>query len=401
MSDVSKSSNQSSKSSNAIDEAVIIDSTDQAKPPKDSKQNKTGALWFFTLLNLLIVLALVAGAYWYYSQIHQNTSQENSALKAVESALDDTKTQQNQLAANVKNQATQLNNEQAALLETVNELKQELESLASVNEGLGQRVAEMSGRRPSDWLLAEANYLVNMAGRKLYLEKDVETAFTLLSEADQRLVDLNDPSLFPIRKQLASDMQALQQVSLVSSSSVALEISGLSALVKDLPMDTLRLPEADADENTNLSEDVSDWRQNLAKTWRSIVGDFISIKHVDAPLEPYLAERQQWLIEEQIKHALAQAQTAVLNEQEALFKSAIQTAMTGVADNYLLDDNKVANFLESLQNLQNTNFTQDMPNKIEAQASLKRLIEQRIQSLYNSSLSPSVEAQNDEEGTAQ
>jgi len=82
---------------------------------------------------------------------------------------------------------------------------------------LERQISELSGRRPSDWLLAEANYLVNMAGRKLFLENDIGTSMTLLAEADARLEDLGDPSLLPIRALIASDIQTLQQVNPVST----------------------------------------------------------------------------------------------------------------------------------------------------------------------------------------
>ncbi len=55
----------------------------------------------------------------------------------------------------------------------------------------------MKGRRPNDWLLAEADYLVKMAGRKLWLEHDTASATILLESADHRIAELNDPSMTP------------------------------------------------------------------------------------------------------------------------------------------------------------------------------------------------------------
>ena len=53
-------------------------------------------------------------------------------------------------------------------------------------------MADVKGRRPNDWLLAEADYLVKLAGRKLFLEHDVESATQLMESADQRIASLND-----------------------------------------------------------------------------------------------------------------------------------------------------------------------------------------------------------------
>ncbi|MFT4655050.1 MAG: uroporphyrin-3 C-methyltransferase, partial [Patiriisocius sp.] len=244
---------------------------------------------------------------------------------------------------------------------------------------------EMSGRRPSDWLLAEANYLVNMAGRKLYLEKDIRTAMTLLKEADTRLNDLNDPSLFPVRALIAGDIQALSLVNPVSTNSIALAIAGMLSTVSELPLDTLQLPENINQQDLTLSENISDWRQNLQKTWQSVVDDLISIDYVDQPLEPYLAQRQQWLIEQQLNYALTQAQTAALNEQVEFYRAATQRAIGLLVEHYQIDNVRVSQFLGALQELQNIDFSRNYPANLASQASLQGIIEKRIQGLYNNS----------------
>lgn len=392
MSDVTESSKDTNPlSTEVVKEQVLETKSEAPKQTQHPKTNpakkspKTGALWFFTLINLLILMAICAGAYWYYLQLQQDTSNENSAISVLTQDIKDITKQQQALLNETESKLGLVNSNQAALSDSINTLAQQNKALALNTESVNKRLAEMSGRRPSDWLLAEANYLVNMAGRKVYLEKDLSTAMTLLQEADQRLQDLNDPSLFPVRALIAADIQALNQATPVSTTSIALAIAGMLPKVSELPMDSLKLPETESATDLTLSENVSDWQSNLAKTWEAIVGDFFSIKAIDQPLEPYLAERQQWLIEQQIKHALAQAQTAVLNEQGTLFKSAIQQAIAGLVEHYKIDNANVGQFIEALQQLQNSDFSQNIPNKLSSQASLKDIIEQRIQNLYNNS----------------
>jgi len=401
MSDLPESPKETSRSSEKIEDAVVIDTANQtaAKEQDKNRSSKTGALWFFTLINFLLLLAVCGGAYWYYLQLDKNASSENSLVSSLQTEVKGLSKTQSNLRSALNTQTNSVNNKQEDLSQSLNQLANNMQSISESNEGLAKRLAELSGRRPSDWLLAEANYLVNMAGRKVYLEKDIQTAITLLQEANQRLNDLNDPSLFPVRTLISQDIQSLQQVTLTSSSNVAIELSGMIAQVANLPMDVLRLPETAATDDVTLSDDVNDWQQNLAKTWRAIVGDFISIKSVDAPLEPYLAERQQWLIEQEVKHALAQSQTAILNDQEALFTNAIQQAIAGIDEHYNTDDAKVEQFVDNLQRLQNTDFTSNIPSRLASQASLKDVIEQRIQSLYNNVNTPSSAPQSNQQGT--
>ena len=368
-----------------VEDAVVVEDNSHAA----IKPAKTGLLWFITVINLLVLLAVCGGAYWYYTQIAGDESSKQTEVLAIKQNLDDQglsfRNNINQLEQNDQSLERKLANTQQSNQQDLANIQQSVESNTITTQALSKRLGEMSGRRPSDWLLAEANYLVNMAGRKLYLEKDIATAITLLKEADARLEDLNDPSLFPVRALIAADIQTLHQVNRVSTHSIALTIAGMLPQVNGLSLNKLKLPESSIEDDSALSESVSDWRKNLAKTWESIVGDLISIDYVDQPLEPYLAERQQWLIEQQLKHSLAQAQTAALSEDVALYRSAIQQGLDLIAEHYQLDNAEVIQFLATLQELQSIDFSRNYPNNLSSLSALKDVLQQRIQGLYNNS----------------
>lgn len=389
MTDLTQSPNNQSTD---VEDAVVIEETSAAT----EKPAKTGFLWFITLINLIVLMLMCAGAYWYYTQIASDESSKQFEVLTIQQNLDDQgrslQGNINQLKQSNQSLESQLANTQQANQQELENVQQNLdnaqqgiENNTMTSQALSKRLAEMSGRRPSDWLLAEADYLVNMAGRKLYLEKDLRTAATLLKEADARLDDLNDPSLFPVRALIAADIQSLNQVNQVSTNSIALTLAGMLPRISELPLDKLQLPESTKRENLDLSEDVSDWRVNLSKTWQSIVGDLFSIDYVDKPLEPYLAERQQWLIEQQLKHSLTQAQTAALDEQVALYRSSIEQGMGLIEEHYQLDDTQVSQFLAALQELLNIDFSRNYPNSLSSQAALKDILDQRIKGLYNNS----------------
>jgi uroporphyrin-3 C-methyltransferase len=372
----SKSVSASSRKDD-IEDGVVIDS--QAAPTNNKRtpqKSSTKVLWFFTLVNLLLILSLGAAGYWYYMQ----------ALAAENARVDDLAPLKSEILTTGR-EVGELNTK---IIESSEATSQSIDSLLSqvfanneANQALAKQLSEVSGRRPSDWLLAEANYLVNMAGRKLYLEHDLQTSMTLLREADARLQDLDDPSLLPIRELIATDVQTLQQVNPVSTTSIALTISGMLPQISQLPLENLKLPEPKAEQSAELSNNVSDWQQNLSRTWHAIVGDFISIKRVDEPLSPYLSERQQWLIEQQLKHALSQAQTAALDEQYALYQAALQQAVKLVVEHYQIEHNDVSQFVNALQTLQSTNFERAYPTTLSSLDALKDAVERRLQRQFN------------------
>lgn len=358
--------------SNQVEDAVVINSTHTQTP----KRVRTGALWFFTILNFLLILGIAGPGYWYWMQSQEAESTETQKITQLDTKIDRL-TQAQQQAERTLRETKDAN------AQAIDKLLSQVLDNSATDQSLQKQIAEISGRRPSDWLLAEADYLVTIAGRKLYLEKDIRTSITLLQEADARLIDLNDSSLLPIRALIATDIQSLQQVNPVSVTSLALAITGMLPQVSSLPLDTLKLPEPPKEESVTLTDDVSDWRSNLSAVWHSIVEDFITITPVDKPLEPYLAERQQWLVEQQLKHALTQAKSAALDEEFTLYQSSLQEALSLIVEHYKLDEIAVEQFINALQQLQNTNFERNFPNQLGAQAALRDAIERRLVRQFN------------------
>lgn len=358
--------------SNQVEDAVVINSTHTQTP----KRVRTGALWFFTILNFLLILGIAGPGYWYWMQSQEAESTETQKITQLDRKIDRL-TQAQQQAERTLRETKDAN------AQAIDKLLSQVLDNSATDQSLQKQIAEISGRRPSDWLLAEADYLVTIAGRKLYLEKDIRTSITLLQEADARLIDLNDSSLLPIRALIATDIQSLQQVNPVSVTSLALAITGMLPQVSSLPLDTLKLPEPPKDESVTLTDDVSDWRSNLSAVWHSIVEDFITITPVEKPLEPYLAERQQWLVEQQLKHALTQAKSAALDEEFTLYQSSLQEALSLIVEHYKLDEIAVEQFINALQQLQNTNFERNFPNQLGAQAALRDAIERRLVRQFN------------------
>jgi uroporphyrin-3 C-methyltransferase len=211
------------------------DSTTSAKQDANKKAKKkssgNGLLWFVVFILFLLVIGLAGAGYWYYTQQQSSSSSMTSAqqqttakINALASARDD-----------VNSTLSRIARDNDALKDTISDLQKQNETLSLQAESTLKQLNQMEGRRPADWLIAEADYLVRMAGRKLWLENDVRTAILLLVNADKRLKSLADPSVLPVRAALAQDIQTLQQLNPVSQSSVALALTGMVAQIDKLP----------------------------------------------------------------------------------------------------------------------------------------------------------------------
>lgn len=356
------------------------------------KKHGHKGIWFFTVINFFILIAIITAGYWYwmnylqtdrvdpkvqslesqYSQLQSNLSQIEVALSKAQDTLS---TQNAELAT--------LSQADKASESELSALAQQVQLNQLTGEGLSKRIADVAGRRPSDWLLAEADYLVKLAGKKLYLEEDVKSAIMLLKSADVRIADLADPSLLPVRALIAKDIQALQQVNDVASTSIALTISALIAQVNTLPLDTLKLPDpVAAEEKSTVSSDVSNWQANLKASWDAIVKDFVSVEKRSAQVQPFMSTKQQWLAREELKFALLNAQNAILQNENALFVQSLQMGLDTVVTHYDLENQGVEAYMQSIQDLINTDTKKVIPAQLDSQQPLAEVIDQRIQTLF-------------------
>lgn len=390
----------SGASDNDIIEATLVERS-QSKPettaPSDSSYDTQASghkgIWFLGFFNLVLILSLAAAAYWYWMQQQNQVTQPNPKIVALENAVRVVNAELVQLSSTLVANETQNVEQQALLSELTDTSMQQVKNLDNLaqrvnfnelqNEGLAKRIADVSGRRPADWLLAEADYLVKLAGKKLWLEGDVKSAIMLLKSADIRITDLADASLLPIRALLAKDIQTLQQVNQVSTESIALSVTALIAQVDNLPLETLKLPEPEiAETKTELSDDVTDWQANLKSSWNAIVDDFISVEKRSAEITPFISTKQQWLAREQLKFALLNAQQALLNHQTTLYQQALQQSLDIVITHYQLDNVGVEAYIDSIQELILIDTSRKLPNQLDAQKPLAEIIEQRIQTLF-------------------
>lgn len=351
---------------------------EQTPSTKPDKTSGNGLLWFFVLITLLISLGLAGAGYWYYTQQQKNTTtlvnaqQANTMqLQAIKKERDDTHDNiQKIIAAN------------SELRDTIASLESQNNALMQQAESVAQQLNTMEGRRPADWLIAEADYLVRMAGRKLWLENDIRTAILLLVNADKRLQSLADPSVLPVRAKLAEDIQTLQQMNPVSQSSVALALSGMLAQIDKLPLNMFEKPQSTTDNEATLSESPNDWKENLSKVWHSLVDNFLTVKSLDGPIEPVMSLEAQFLIKEQLRLQLMHAQSAALKGDTGLYQQSLQYAQTILDQKFDTKETSVSSFMGALQNLIETDIAQPIPTELASQKPLESLLDSRVKQAF-------------------
>ena len=192
-----------------------------AKPAKKpAKAPGTGMAKFLALLAILIALAASAFGY--------------QQLRLLQQQLADQQSNSNSALPSGKQFDTFKEN-MAKRLDSFKDQQHLLQGKVTTLEGVISTAADEANRDQRGWVLAEAEYLMNMANSRLRLLRDVKSAIEALKGADQRIASLADPALFPVQEALAEEISNLQTIGIMDSNSVALKLINLGKLVRKMP----------------------------------------------------------------------------------------------------------------------------------------------------------------------
>ncbi|KIP79213.1 uroporphyrin-III methyltransferase [Vibrio harveyi] len=344
--------------------------TKPAEPNKvefEEKQGKRGV----KLGTVAIVLSLIFGGGLTYKMLEQQ-SEYQTQIAQLQSQLEQAQSAMKQELNQVKEETIEKATTATHKAEVV--LGQQRKSI----ESLQLAVADVKGRRPNDWLLAEADYLVKLAGRKLFLEHDVESATQLMESADQRIAALNDPSLVGLRKAMANDITKLRVVPLVDRDGLVLRLTALQQQVDKLPLANALLPEAAAVEKQQVSGDIANWQDNLMTSLKDFSENFITFRTRDGNVIPLLSPQQHFYLKENIKAKIETAIKSVYQEQGEIYTTSLETADKWAMAFFSQDDNSVKEFNKSLSQLSKQDIEVEYPAKLESQNQLSDVIRERL-----------------------
>jgi uroporphyrin-3 C-methyltransferase len=354
----------------SVEEATTAVEKRQQPEPEGRREKRTGPI--LGAIAIALAIALSAGLYY---QGHQQAKLQDAASSALQEQLAELK--QNQL--HEKQQVKSFLQQQTKALGATD--RQQASVIRQLNE-LQEKVTIISGSDAKTWLLAQADFLVKMAGRKLWSDQDVTAAAVLLKSADASLADMNDPSLIDVRRALTEDIGTLSAISQVDFDGIILKLNQLSNQV-----DNLRLADNNTDDSPmdadsdELSSSLSEWRQNLNKSWHSFMSDFITIRRRDSTAEPLLAPNQDIYLRENIRSRLLVAAQAVPRHQNEVYKQSLESVSTWVRAYFDVNDQSTKAFLDELEALNQQSILMDVPDQLKSPPMLEKLMQTRVRNL--------------------
>jgi uncharacterized protein HemX len=220
-----------------------------------------------------------------------------------------------------------------ALESRVAGLQDELESRADILDSLPGRMSNLensvaalqgasAGARDT-WLLAEAEYYMQIANAQLQLGNNPQLAMLALEMADERVVQMANPALTDVRRALSDELAALEAMEKPDLQGATLTLASLARVVDSLPLRA-------AGSTAGASEGAADEEQGAAgRAWDSVkdaMSGLVKVTPPDEETRVLLTPDAARLIRNNLALQLQSARLALLRGEQAIFEQSLEDA---------------------------------------------------------------------------
>lgn len=338
------------------------------KEKKD--KGASNALSWINLI-LIIILFLMAGfAGWIVWQQNQSATAESAVLKdRLGTAL------QKIEASNAR---------ENALMKRAEALNETSLTLAEQVAHNSERLGKLPGAERQDWLLAEAEYLLRLANQRLELERDWDGAVSMLTAADNVLIETRNPRLDKVRAQIARELMALRAVPAVDRVGAIFRLQALQEQVTSLPwMPEKLIPDVAVEEEPRVLEEQT-WYWNAWFTVKDNVTRMVRIRERDAPIAAPLTPDQQYYLQQNMHLMLEQAQVALLREQTELYTHSLGRVQEWLDQYLVMEDERTRAARAALAQLAAWDVSPERPDVTKSLILLQKLVEEQRRGSVNS-----------------
>ncbi len=329
----------------------------EAKQPTNKKS--FAVLSLFILL-LIVIAAMLGGAYYFWQQ---QALLENK-IKNLDADLSSQISQSDEKNKQELSRQIALQNQQVA------ELKNDLKTL----QDLSQSALKISKRGQRGWILAEVDYLLRLANRRLQVARDIQGAIAALASASERLYDLGDLTLFPVRQQLSEDIAKLKSIKEADVNGVAMALDQMSNYIHELPFKSVQeevKSQLDKKAETETQISVGDDFADSVITTIMNIGD---IKIHQRSIAPASSAKQQQQYEVILRTHILAARLAALRNDEQQFIYEINKALDILKQYYQQDDNRIQQMQQDLTKFSSIKLLPELPTLSTSWLLLNKLI---------------------------
>lgn len=170
-----------------------------------------------------------------------------------------------------------------------------------------------------NWLVDEAESMLNTASQQLMLSGNLQGAVSVLEHIDSRLSRFDQPELIPVKQAISNDLAALKNRPYVDISATALRIDRLETAISGLPLvlDGVLKPGAAPVEAANSG---TWWENTWEKSINALKG-LVEVRHLDSNDAMLISPEQTYFIRENLRLRLLDARIALLQHNGEVYQS--------------------------------------------------------------------------------
>ncbi len=347
----------------APDEQPPVDAAPAAAAPAAKRGG--GALAFLALV--VSAAALAAVGYLYYSEREAQSAADRSSesIAALSGRLDESRQSLSELDQDLAELAGRDQGIESRIADLQRGLDQRLDLIDSLPPRmttLENSLASLQGISADardTWLLAEAEYYMQIANAQLQLAGNPTLAALALGMADERIVQTANPALIDVRRKIADELAALELMDKVDTAGITLTLASLARVVESLPLKTI----TDQDEETG--ELVGEEASGVARAWDSVKGamsDLVKVTPLDETRTPLMTPEAEGLLRANLSLQLQAARLALLRGEQAIFEQSLDDADAWIAEYFDTDSAQVGSARETIAELRSALFSSTAPD---------------------------------------
>ena len=331
--------------------------------PVPAKRRGNGIAWL-ALLASLIALAAVG-----YTVGNEWLAADDTTLDDSIKRLDNRLSSAQESLAALDTRIAELDDKSSGSDVEIDALRQELDERVRALNALPARMSTLEssvaslagiseGARDA-WLIAEAEYYMQIANAQLQLANKPELAALALRMADERVIQMSNPALIDVRRAIADELTALDGMEKPDIAGATMTLASLARVVESLPLSGAATA---PDEEQQATDDE---QSGLNRAWASVKNAMSGLVKVTPPDQDkleLLSPDAELFLRSNLALQLQSARLALLRGEQAIFEQSIDDASALMSQYFQAESAQVASARETLVEIRGNVFASAAPD---------------------------------------
>lgn len=355
----------------------------------ETKKSGTSALLGPIVLAVIVVLG--GAGYYFIQQLRSSQAGLGGELEKGDKQVLELTKQITNLQAQIAAVQTQVNtmesksaNKESSLERKITDFSERhTEKLGLTADKLEKSIRYLNrqfGKTRSDWLVADAEYLISVANQRLHMSGDIKTAMLALEAADERLRESGDAGVFKVREAVAKEISSLKAIKTADIVGTFSKIRALEEKIEKIPVFMPHSGSAVVQKSKEETErDVRDIDSLLGSAVKDLK-DLVEVRRTDRPMDVVLKPEEVQMLRQELGLKLELAGLALIQRNEKLYQENLSSSEDWLSKHFDTESDLTQAVITEIGNLKNTSINVDLPDTGRSLKLLRDITRLRLES---------------------